>query len=473
MIHSFKLKLLVAALGAMVLSGCGDAETTLIEKDPIPVSDDDHGHDDEHDHDDDHGNDITIESMGRLAVTEANSNMLHVFDLDDNSLLESFSTTYNGMVISASANYRYITAKARDENLMQFIDGGLWREDHGEHLHDYKQNPDFTTYEIMGSRPTHAISHDGQLAIFNDGDADSNTPASIHVLTDAMITTESEPREFIFNTNMHGVAEPRGEHLLATIRRDDAESTSANKILPDQVGVFHWHNGEYELEQTLAETCPNLHGATQNHEFVAFGCSDGVLVAHQHNDEYEAEKIANIDALNGLRIGNLYGYENSESFIGIASAHGGGNAVLVNINAKNNTMEALEWQPEFSPVAYAFSHNGEHFLVLDEQGYLTVLNAHEHDGNLEWELAGQLDISEEDVSTMPENMSFSMTVAQNGHYAYIADPIAQHVLTVHLEDMEIEGDMELSFAPTAITWAGIAKHEDNDHDDEHDHDHNE
>jgi hypothetical protein len=64
---------------------------------------------------------------------------------------------------------------------------------------------------------------------------------------------------------------------------------------------------------------------------------------------------------------------------------------------------------------------------------------------------------------MPDDMSFSMTVAQNGQFAYVADPIAQHVLQIHIEDMEIEGDIELDFAPASITWLGIAEEAD-DHD---------
>ena len=46
-----KFNLLAVAIGAILLTGCGDAETTLIEKDPIEVPDDDH--DDDHDHGDD------------------------------------------------------------------------------------------------------------------------------------------------------------------------------------------------------------------------------------------------------------------------------------------------------------------------------------------------------------------------------------------------------------------------------------
>ena len=455
----FKLKLIALAISSTLITACGDAETNIVEKDPIEVPD--NGHD--HGEGDSHGDEYTIDSLGRLAVLASNSNTASFFDLDDSELLETFTLNNDSNTLSSSPDFRYAVIASRAQDYLGFIDGGLWREDHGAHLHDYEQSPAFSNYELTsGSRPTHLVKHDGQLAVFYDGDAASGTTASVEVLTDNDITNATATLPGIsYDINMHGVAEPRGEHLLATIRRDDAQSSSIAKVLPDQVGVYHFHDGEYELEQTLELTCPDLHGAAQNHDYVAFGCSDGVLLAHQHDDEYHAEKVVNIDAVGDLRIGSIYGHEGSETFIGVASGHGGGPAVIVSINPAKAEMEEFEWQlaDGASAVSYSFSANGEHFLVLDSLGFLNVLEAHAHDDHIHWELAGQVDITQEDVTTMPEGMKFSMTVAQNGQFAYVADPIAQHVVQVHLEDLEIEGELELTFPPAAITWLGIAEKE--------------
>ncbi|MBL0688027.1 MAG: 5-methyltetrahydrofolate--homocysteine methyltransferase [Pseudoalteromonas sp.] len=459
----FKLKLIALAISSTLITACGDAETNIVEKDPIEVPDDGHDHGDGGDH----GDEYTIDSLGRLAILAGDSNEANFFDLDDNELLDTFTLTNDSNTLSSSPDFRYAVIASRAQDYLGFIDGGLWREDHGAHLHDYEQSPEFSSYELTsGSRPTHLVKHDGKLAVFYDGDAASGTTASVEVLTDNDITNATATLSGIsYDINMHGVAEPRGEHLLATIRRDDAQSTSNAKILPDQVGVYHFHDGEYELEQTLELTCPDLHGAAQNHDYVAFGCSDGVLLAHQHDDEYHAEKVINIDAVGDLRIGSIYGHEGSETFIGVASGHGGGPAVIVSINPAKAEMEEFEWQlaDGASAVSYSFSANGEHFLVLDSLGFLNVLEAHAHDDHIHWELAGQVDITQEDVTTMPEGMKFSMTVAQNGQFAYVADPIAQHVVQVHLEDLEIEGELELTFPPAAITWLGIAQEEEHDH----------
>jgi len=459
----FKLKLIALAISSTLITACGDAETTIVEKDPIVVEDEHDHDDDDHDHDDG----FTIESLGRLAVLAGDSNEASFFDLDENALLDTFTLNNDSNTLSSSPDFRYAIIANRTQDYLGFIDSGLWREDHGAHLHDYEQSPVFSSYELTsGSRPTHLITHDGQLAVFYDGDSETGTAASVAVLTDNDITNATASLPGIaYDINMHGVAEPRGEHLLSTIRRDDSESTSVAKVLPDQVGVYHFHDGEYELEQTLDLTCPDLHGAAQNHDTVVFGCGDGVLLAHQQGDDYEAEKVANIAAVGDLRIGTLYGHENSDTFIGIAAGHGGGSSVLLSINPATAEMEELEWQlaDGASAVSYSFSANGEHFLVLDSLGFLNVLSAHDEDGEMHWELEGQVDITQEDVATMPEGMSFSMTVAQNGQFAYVADPIAQHIVQVHLEDLEIESEVELTFAPSAITWLGIAEQDDHDH----------
>lgn len=452
--RSFQYNLIAASIAALVLSGCGDAETTIIEKDPIAVSDD-------HDNDShDHGDEYTIESMGRLAVLSAQSNDANLYDLDDGDLLDSFTLIHDENAITASSGYRYAVIASRSNNYVGFIDSGLWREDHVEHLHDFKQAPIMSDYELNNSRPTHIVKHDGKMVIFYDGDANTGVSSFVEVLTDTDISAKTSKLPHIeYSINMHGVAKPQGDILLSTVRREEDQSTSAAKILPDQVGVYHLHGTEYEQEQILSTPCPDLHGAAQNNNYIIFGCSDGVLITHQHDDKYEAEKVLNINGLNGLSIGTIYGHEDSNSFIGIASAHGGGSAILVNINPDEEEMEKLEWQLDegASPVSYAFSHEGEHFLVLDNQGYLNILSPHDHAGETHWEFEQRIDISEEDVSTMPEGMSFSMTVAQNGHYVYVSDPIAKHVLQIDLETVSIKSDIEVNFSPKSIVWLGIAE----------------
>ena len=99
------------------------------------------------------------------------------------------------------------------------------------------------------------------------------------------------------------------------------------------------------------------------------------------------------------------------------------------------------------------------FLILDSEGYLNVLTAHAHGDHSHWEVEERLDITDEDVSLMPDGSSFSMTVSQSSDHIYVADPLAQHVLQIDLESLSIINDIELGYSPAAISWFGVAHHE--------------
>ena len=458
-----KLNIIATAVLAAFLTGCGgDAETVINELEPIvtPPADSDHDHD--HDHGD--GN-IIIESMGRLAILSEQSLSLSILDIDDGNVLDSFSVTHSGSRLYSSPGYRYAALSARSEDSVTFVDGGLWREDHVDHLHDYEQSPQMSDFMLTGSRPTHIGSFDGQMTVFYDGDSEAGIPAAVQVLTDTDILQQnSELPTLNYTVNMHGVAKASGDMLITTFRRDDADSASTNFILPDQVAIYHLHDGEYELEQTLEHTCPDLHGAAQNEQYLAFGCGDGVLLTHAHDEEFESSKVANIAALDGIRVGTIYGHKESPLFFGIASSRATGQRVFVSINPESESMEVVDWESEAAPVAYSFNAHGDAFVILDNQGMLTKYELHTHEGEMEFELATSLDISEADLSQMPENHNFTMTFSQSDEHLYVADPIAQHVLRIDVEEMSVEGDMEVDVVPSSLVWLGIAE-------EEHDHDH--
>lgn len=452
-----KYKLMVTSItSVLMLGGCGDAETNIVELDPIAVPDEDHGHDDDHDHD----SEYEIESEGRLVVADNTSNSLTVFDLDNNSALDTFETMFEGSSLSASAGYRYAVINNRSNNLTEFLDGGLWREDHVAHLHDYKEAPALVDFSMTGSSPTHLVSHDGQLAVFYDGDAQANIPSAVKVVTDTDIASDlSDLPTLDFSVNMHGVAEPRGDMLISTFRRDDAETLSATALLPDSVVVYHFHGDEYEEEQRFDGACPDLHGAAQNELAVAFGCSDGVLVLTQDDDVFTNVFINNIDALNDVRIGTMYGHEAVSAFVGIASSHGGGSAILANVSPVTNTMSIIDWQPstDASPVAYTFTHEGEYFAILDDKGFVTLLEAHEESDDTHWEFAHKIDVASESVASLAADEAFSMTASQYEARLFITNPVTQEVLSLEIESENVEPVLSLDFVPSSAVWVGIAE----------------
>jgi len=445
---SKSLLLSMAMSASLVLTGCGDTKTTINEKASIPTDDHNHG-----------GGTAGGMTTGRLLIVNTEDTEADVYDLNNNDLIATVPLDALPSAVYATGGYRYAALIERNADKVSFLDGGLWQEPHDDHFDLFTTIPSLSNFSLTGSRPTHFVKHDGQVAVFLDGDDASGANAGTLVFDDHDIEEAEMPLSIDFAMPQHGVAEPRGEHLLASIRRDDAESTSSKVILPDQVGVYHQHDGEYELEQTFDIACPDLHGAAQNETHIVFGCSDGVLLVIDNGDDtYSAQKLLNSDDVaEGLRLGSLWGHHESGQFIAQASSRTSDTTQFFSIDPVEAEMELIDWQPmaDAKPLARDFAFEAEQFVILDDQGYLTVIEPHLENGHTHWEYGERLDISDADVSTMPEGTKFSMTLAQNGHMAYIADPIEQHVLIIDLELLQPDGDIELDYAPAMITWLGI------------------
>ncbi|MBN7820148.1 YncE family protein [Bowmanella yangjiangensis] len=436
-----RLKHLSLFVAAAMLAACGDATTEIVEKEPVVVPGDGHDHGD-------------VSGAGRLLVTSKGSNQVNLYELEDNKLLATLGLTHEPAYLYASPTKRYAMLVERSDDLVEFIDGGIWQEDHGDHLHPYEQAPALVDFTLPGSRPTHVTMGEEQIAVFFDGDGQNGISASVAMFNEAHISADnSDYPVHTFDTHMHGAAQARGENVFATLR--DANTTST---LPDRIARFHAHGDHFHQEQVFDTLCPALHGSAQNHDAVAFACADGVVVISEENAEYSASKILNTEAFSeGMRIGTLRAHLEGEQFFGIA-----GTTVFV-INPDAGEMELLDWQPhaEAKLLSLEVSLDGENLIILDSQGYLTLLSAHQHGDDLHWELAHKLDISEADVALMPEGSRFEMTLSNE--YVYIADPIKKHVVIVDRHEGKISGELALGFTPNKLTWLGIVGEADGGH----------
>ncbi|MEO3864380.1 5-methyltetrahydrofolate--homocysteine methyltransferase [Rheinheimera fenheensis] len=442
-----KLSLVALLVASSLLSACGDSTTNIVEKEPIAGDD---GDDHDHDHDE-------VSSVGRLVISAKDSNLVSVYEMEDGSLLDSFAVADTPSALAASAGKRYALVVQRTTDRVEFVDGGLFQEDHVDHLHDYQQAPALSSFVLSESRPTHITSTDSQTAIFFDGDGNSSTPAAVAVITDADITTDSNGYPVLhYTTHMHGAAQARGEYLLSTIR--DANSATT---LPDQVGLYHAHDDHFDEEMVFTETCPNLHGSAQNEHVIAFGCTDGVLVITQEGETFTASKIVNTDDFTGsMRIGTLVGAEHAEHLVGFAGSS------MFAIHAEDGEMDLVDWQGTegASLVGYGFADKGEKFVLLDNQGYLTILNYHGHEHDVAaaaeepaFEFAAKVQLTTADVSTMPEGSRFELAISASDDKVYVTNPIDSTLLTVDIADAEVVATKQLNFIPHKLVWLGIAE----------------
>lgn len=433
------------AVAAALLTACGDTEININEKDPIAIEDPGHDHDE-------------VNGTGRLVITDLSSANVQVLELPAKTELVTFLAQGTPSALYASADHRYAAVVQRTQDLVQFVDGGLWQEDHVDHLHDYQADPQLAAFQLTQVRPTHFTASAGQLTVFFDGNSATGAAAGVAVLTDSDIGTDAtDYPQLSYQTHQHGAAQARGEYLLSSIR--DANSSTS---LPESVGLYEQHGDHYHLEQTFTETCPGLHGSAQNHDYIAFGCTDGVLLINQTGTEFVASKLANTTDFTGsMRIGTLDGAQNAEHFIGLA-----GTAVFA-IHPADNEMTLLDWQAGTATAisGYGFAEQGEKFVLLDNTGALTIFNYHGHEGHDHvhtlaegdaFEYVTKIALNTGTNTTLPEGSSFNLAISASDDKVYVSNPITRQVLTVDLHDGEVVAEQELNYVPGKMVWLGIA-----------------
>lgn len=417
-----------------LLGGCGGSDTKIVERDPVPIEDDhDHDHDDE------------VPSQGRLLISIKDQARVSVVDINEKKVLHELAVSEAPSALYSSPNQRYGFIVQRTADRVDLLDGGLWQEDHGDHLHDYAQTPAGMTFSTNKSRPTHFTGTEKQSVIFFDGNADSATPASVGVFTESDIEKNTIGTWLEYTTHMHGAAQARGDYLISTVR--DAATTST---LPDRVAVYHAHNGFFTDENILPETCPGLHGSAQNENQIAFGCTDGVLVVSQAGTAFTASKIANPASFTGsTRIGTVLGDDSVDEFVGIASGQ------FFTINTATNTIAAINWidaavTPGPTAIAYSFADEGDLFVILDNTGNLTLIDTDS------WNVTKRVQAISSNLSALPSGSKFELALTP-GHMAYVTDPIANQIKQIDLDAGKVGETIQLNFIPNKLTWLGIAE----------------
>ncbi|RVU31886.1 hypothetical protein EOE67_19835 [Rheinheimera riviphila] len=378
-----------------------------------------------------------VENAGRLVLSTVGSNSVYIYDIKDKKQIGSFDAQLPTHSIYASPDRRYALLFQRVDNQVRFIDGGLWQEDHGDHLHDYQQNPLLSAFIVKGPAPTHYEVHARQAAIFFDGVASPLQPSSVSVLTDASITQAKVSASLQLPLNMHGTAEPRGTHLLTTFRPADASNT-----LPTQVEWYQQNGDSFTLKERFSEQCPGLHGSYSVKDYSLFGCTDGVLVVQQKAGEFSAVKLPNPVGMTG-RIGTITGHKTLTQTIGFA----GQDMYLIDPVAL--TMTKLDWRQGSTATrtAYAFSGDGDYLAQLDNSGKLVVQDV----------AAGYAIKATLQLLTGFETANPPVIAVNNQNdEIYVTDPTQKQLHRVDLKTMA-SSILPLEFTPAKMTWLGIAK----------------
>ena len=129
--------------------------------------------------------DIDINTGGRLALFDAGASALKFLNLDDGQVLTSITLDGEPPRLYASPNLRYAVAVQRGDDRVSFVDGGLYTEDHGDHMHDYAEPPSLLSLTLNDHKPTHYTAGESAGVVFFDGG--SAARSKVTVFSDASL----------------------------------------------------------------------------------------------------------------------------------------------------------------------------------------------------------------------------------------------------------------------------------------------
>jgi hypothetical protein len=394
----------------------------------------------------------TIDTAGRLAIAENGSVTLRLHDLDTGTLEASHTLDHAPSALYTSPGGRYALAVQRTQDQVQFVDGGVWQEDHGDHLHDYRQGSRVMAWRLAGSRPTHYDVQAGQqAAFFMDGNA-AATPvqnAGVRLFTDASIGAGNTVASLDLAAPLHGLGEPVGDKLLASARAADAADT-----LPTHLHLYRRNGSSYSFERELSTRCDGMHGSFSSGDYTVAGCLGGMLLVHHDS----ATTVNDSFVATPLRVGTIAGHPRLPGqFIGIATEGVAPAPVTTRLYALGGaSATATELVPEGWATgrvrrAHGFDRSGQRFYLLDDQGTLTVS---------QWQAGAWQPLARVTgvVPAMPTAAPWPAFAANGARdEVYLTDPVAGQLIVIDSTDGTVRTRRALGFAPSAAAWLGITR----------------
>ena len=380
---------------------------------------------------------VTIETAGRLALYGSDGSAVRMLDLDTETMLQSFALTGGDARLYSSPDKRYAVVIQRDDNKVSFIDGGLYTEDHVDHLHDYREDPIMLDYGLSGIRPTHYSAHEDHAVIFFD--ADEGVPSAVTVLSDAGIGTSAVTGELTLTNSMHGAAKFINDKLFVTYRDPFITET----VLPAAIERYSMSDGVAELEERYDEPCPRLHGNASNESWLAFGCADGVLAVDIKQETYPVTKLDNPASMaEEGRVGTLYAHPALEEMVGVAR----GQAFVVSPGG-DEAFRELPFPEGNSMVSQGFNVDGETYYILGGDGMLYL-----YDVVADWEAVTPVVVA---TSIGEEDTAPVVVASSVDDRLYVLNTNGQQVIEVDSVDGSIVRTIDLDFSATRMTWLGI------------------
>jgi hypothetical protein len=395
-----------------------------------------------------------IDTAGRLAVSEKDAKTVRMHDLDNaNSVEASYQVDHVPSALYGSPQGRYAVVAQRLQDQVQFIDGGIWQEDHTNHLHDYKQPSKALAWKLTGPRPTHYDLEAGQqAAFFMDGNAAASPVqnAGVRLFDDNAIAAGQLSASMDLGLPIHGVSEPVGNKLLTVSRAPDALNT-----LPTHLDFYLRNGNSYSFSHQIKTRCDGMHGSFSSGRYTLVGCVDGMLMV-RHTGTTTVDD--GVKLATPLRVSTIAGHVRLPNhYIGIATEGATPQPVTTRfyaVDAAAGTVNDLipqGWNTGDVRRAHGFDRTGQRFYILSNQGTLTVLQRQ----GAGWITAAQIPAV---VPVMPSAAPWPVIVANGAKdQIYITDPVAQKMVVVSADTGAIVERQNLGYVPSGAAWLGITR----------------
>ncbi|RWP41483.1 MAG: hypothetical protein EOR05_31115 [Mesorhizobium sp.] len=328
-----------------------------------------------------------------------------------------------------SESGRTVFAVQGSAGVVTGIASGISFEDHGEHGDIDVEAPKLAGVEIAGEKPSHFVEHDGDFAVFFDGEGVARI-----ISEKAVLEGKSDFREVKTDAPQHGVAVAYGSHVLLS---------EPNREKPDELPVGIRVADKAGAQVGGIHACPDLHGEASSGNILAFACATGLLVVTQGDGTPAIRHLPYADSLPDGKTTTLIGGRGLQYFLG---NYGADKVVLIDPTLESDAFRLIGLPTRrvhfaVDPVRAKFAY------VFTEDGQLHQLDV------VKGEIANSLKLT--DPYSMDGHWSDPRPrVAVAGDRIVVTDPLQGVLHLVDATSFEKTGDIAVKGKPFNIVSVG-------------------
>lgn len=366
----------------------------------------------------------------RLFVADHGRPVVTVLDLATGGTLGAFEVAAPAALYTTPSK-RAVYAVQAGANLVSAIATGLAVDDHGDHGDIEVVDPAILDATLAGERPVHFIEHDGEIAIFFDGEGVARV-----VNEDAFLDGDGVVAEYASGAPHHGVAAAFDGRLLIS-----APNPTDPSELPIGITVLD------AAGQPVGElhACPNLHGEASSNHTLAIACESGLLLVNEGTDGPQITHLPYADSLPDGKSTTLLGGVGMQYWLG---NYGADRVAIIDPSDTDAAFRLVDLPSR--RVHFAIDPQNVKFAyILTEDGSLHQLNV----------LSGSITRSVQVTEAYSMDGEWSLPrprIAVAGDVVAVTDPLKGLVHLIGTADLAETGQIAVEGMPYNIVAVGAS-----------------